>query len=208
MTGDLVTGAGNTPDEARRTLGDPAEHEKSTTDALLGEQIQDALGVALDAILAGRPALAGDRGGQRCHLEVVLHINRKRVERSVQLLVRLGGLHGEARFCHLIYSRSAQRSMLQARHNIRARRHKNRNADCIGRNSHSLSRTRSQNGPVSALFNSAPCTRSPLRRQPTKIANCVTHPHRSPATLPSWSACGGSSTSATARSMRRLRTSS
>jgi len=47
---------------------------------MLGEQPQQTLGVGLDPILAGRPAVAGDDGRERGDVKVIFHVDREGVD--------------------------------------------------------------------------------------------------------------------------------
>jgi hypothetical protein len=62
VTGDLVAGLRYASHQFRGALGDPAEHEEGPVNLMLGEQPEQTLGVGLDPILAGRPAVAADDG--------------------------------------------------------------------------------------------------------------------------------------------------
>src|SRR6185437_3858741 len=56
MAGDLVAGVGNPLHQIGRLLGHPPQNEEGAADTLLRAQLQNHLGVGLDAILPGRPA--------------------------------------------------------------------------------------------------------------------------------------------------------
>ena len=80
MAGDLVTGLRDASHQPRGAAGHPAEHEEGAVHLTLGEQREQALGVGLDPILARGPAVAGDDGGERGDVKVILDVDRERVD--------------------------------------------------------------------------------------------------------------------------------
>ena len=88
VTGDLMAGIGDPANELAIAMRDPAEREEGGLAAVTLEQLEDPLDVALDAALEGFPLSALDVRGERGDLEVVLHVDRHRVERRRHRVAR------------------------------------------------------------------------------------------------------------------------
>ena len=80
MARELVTVRDDAPHQLRVALGDPAEREERRLGAGLLEQREDALDVALDAAGRAVPLRPRDVRRERRDLEVVLDVDRQRVD--------------------------------------------------------------------------------------------------------------------------------
>ena len=80
VTRNFVAGRGDLLNKPWVALGNPAQHEKRTMDAAFRQQVEDHSGVALDAGLARRPGLSGDRRRKCGDLEVVFYIDRECID--------------------------------------------------------------------------------------------------------------------------------
>ena len=67
-------------DEARMTLGNPAEREEGRLRSGFGEEIEEPVGVALDPARQVVPRIARDHVGEGLDLEIILDIDRERIE--------------------------------------------------------------------------------------------------------------------------------
>lgn len=74
--------ANNFANHPRKTFGHPAENEESPFDAALVEQIQNRVGVRLDAARVFAPALPVHPIGESFHLKIILHVDGQQAGRA------------------------------------------------------------------------------------------------------------------------------
>jgi hypothetical protein len=79
---ELVAGAGDPRHQVAVPLGHPAEDEERAGDAVLGEQIEQTVGVAHDPRFHAGPLIARHHLGEGVDVEVVLHVDREEVDRA------------------------------------------------------------------------------------------------------------------------------
>src|SRR5437870_4692404 len=82
MRGDFVPAGDDAAEQSGVPLRDPAKHEERGMDAGCLEQRQQAVDIALYPACHLVPMLAGEAGGERFDLEIILDINGHRVDRS------------------------------------------------------------------------------------------------------------------------------
>src|SRR5690606_14841261 len=80
VTRQFVPARDDLADHRRVALGDPAEREEGCSRLVPVEQLEDAVDVALDAARHRVPALAIDVRRERGDLEIVLDVDRHRVQ--------------------------------------------------------------------------------------------------------------------------------
>src|SRR4030095_13266559 len=82
VTCELVPAVDDAADHFRIPLGNPTEREESRPHVSVRKKKQDAIDVSLDAAGQAVPRRARDMRGERGDLEVVLDVDRQRIDDS------------------------------------------------------------------------------------------------------------------------------
>src|SRR5215469_12386212 len=76
MTRQFVPIRENPSDQCGVPLGNPAQYEEGRLSARFGENVEDALGIALNSLRQAVPVLAVNRRSEGFDLEIILDVDR------------------------------------------------------------------------------------------------------------------------------------